>query len=184
MTTTGWGMTLSEPVSPDRDHIRGPQQAPVTLLEYGDFQCPFCGAAHPVVEAVRATMGDSLSFAFRHFPLTTVHPYALSAAEAAEAAGAQGYFWEMHDLLFEDQSHLEIGDLIARARALNLDLEEFTAALASEAFDDRIQADFLSGVRSGVSGTPTFFVNGVRYGGAVDYENLLRAVQIVGAHAS
>ncbi|MCU1492621.1 MAG: oxidoreductase [Acidimicrobiaceae bacterium] len=184
MRMTGWGSTLIEPVSPERDHIRGPQRAPVTLLEYGDFECPYCGAAHPVVEAVRATMGQSLSFAFRHFPLTTVHPHAWSAAEAAESAGAQSHFWQMHDLLFEDQRHLNAPDLIARALALDIDVDEFTKALAADAFADRIQADVMSGVRSGVPGTPTFFVNGIRFGGSPDYESLLSAVQIVGARAT
>lgn len=184
MTMTGWGSTLIEPVSPERDHIRGPQKAPVTLLEYGDFECPFCGAAYPVVEAVRETMGPSLAFAFRHFPLTTVHPHALPAAEAAESAGAQGKFWPMHDLLFEDQRHLETPDLIARARELGLDAKVFTETLAVGTFLDRIQADFLSGVRSGVQGTPTFFVNGLRFSGAPDYDSLLDAVQMVGVRAT
>lgn len=107
MSRTNWGIELIEPVTPGRDHIRGPVDAPVTLLEYGDYECPFCGAAQPVVEAVRATTDEGLTFAFRHYPLTTVHPHAYLAASAAEAAGAQQMFWEMHDLLFEDQGHLE-----------------------------------------------------------------------------
>ncbi|MCU1491922.1 MAG: oxidoreductase [Acidimicrobiaceae bacterium] len=184
MSMTDWGSTLTEPVSPERDHIRGPQQAPVTLLEYGDYECPYCGAAYPVVEAVRDTMGDALSFAYRHFPLTTVHPRAYQAAQAAEAAGAQRQFWPMHDLLFEDQRHLDLPDLLGRARVLDLDVDEFTAALATDAFADRIEADFISGVRSGVPGTPTFFVNGIRYGGPPDYDNLLRAVQMVEARVT
>jgi protein-disulfide isomerase len=178
---TDWGGTLVEPVSPERDHIRGPVDAPVTLLEYGDYECPFCGAAYAVVEAVRTTMGQSLAFSYRHFPLTTVHPHAWSAAVAAEAAGVQGHFWGMHDLLFEDQRHLEIADLIARAKVLDLDVDEFAEALATNALADRVQADFMSGVRSGVPGTPTFFVNGIRYGGALDYEGLLDAVQTAGS---
>jgi protein-disulfide isomerase len=184
MSTSDGGMSLTEPVSIARDHIRGPQHAPVTLLEYGDYECPYCGAAHPVVEAVREAMGPSLTFAFRNFPLTAVHPHAFAAAESAEAAGAQGQFWEMHDLLLEDQRHLEMPDLIARATALDLDVEEFTAAIVSGAFANRVQADFLGGVRSGVRGTPTFFVNGVRYSGTPDYVNLLRAVQVVVAHSA
>lgn len=179
MSMTGWGVTLVEPVSPERDHIRGAAQAPVGLLEYGDYECPFCGAAQPVVERVRAAMGPALTFAFRHFPLTTVHPHAWAAAEAAESAGAQGQFWEMHDLLYEDQRHLDVPDLLARAKALDLDLEEFAAGLATDAFAGKIQADFLSGVRSGVPGTPTFFVNGARYSGPPDYPSLLSAVQSV-----
>jgi protein-disulfide isomerase len=184
MSKPGRGTTLVEPVQPERDHIRGPLRAPVTLLEYGDFECPYSGAAHPVVEAVRATMGRSLSFAFRQFPLTTVHPHAWLAADAVEAAGERGHFWQMHDLLFEDQGHLEPPDLVARARALDLDVNGFAAALAMDAFSDHIQADLMSGVRSGVPGTPTFFVNGTRYGGALDYESLLGAVQPMGARAT
>jgi protein-disulfide isomerase len=181
MDASHWNRTLIDPVSPERDHIRGPQQAPVVLVEYGDFECPYCAAAHPAVEAVRAAMGPSLSFVFRHFPLTTVHPHAWPAAESAESAGAQGDFWDMHDLLFEDNRHLETPDLIARAEALDLDLEEFAAALVTDEFAGRIQADLLSGVRSEVAGTPTFFVNGARYAGPPEYQSLLSAVEMVGA---
>ncbi len=183
MNISNWGATLVEPVSAGRDHILGPPDAPTTLLEYGDFQCPFCGAAEPVVEAVRATMGNGLAFAFRHFPLTTIHSHAWPAAEAAEAAGEQGQFWPMHDLLFEDQRHLELPDLVARARKLELDVDRFGTEVSANADAPRIQSDLLSGVRSGVPGTPTFFVNGIRYEGAVDYDSLLRAVQAATAGA-
>jgi protein-disulfide isomerase len=179
MSMTGWGNQLNLTVSPDRDHIRGPAEAPVTLLEYGDYQCPFCGAAYPVVEAVREEMGDDLRFVYRHFPLTTVHPYALPGAEAAEAAGAQRRFWPMHDLLFTDQEHLAPPDLLARASVLELDLERFRDDLVQRRYDAKIQEDFLSGVRSGVPGTPTFFVNGARYTGPVDIPNLLEALRMV-----
>jgi len=174
---TGWGDELVLPVIPGRDHIRGSREAPVSLVEYGDYECPFCGAAHGVVEAVRAEMGDLLQFVYRHFPLTTVHQHAFDAAEAAEAAGAQKRFWPMHDLLFEDQRHLTFPDFLARARALGLDLDRFESDLAAHAFADRVQEDFGSGVRSGVPGTPTFFVNGVRYEGPTDVAGLLAAVQ-------
>ncbi len=177
MSMTNWGTALVDPVSPELDHIRGPVGAPVTLLEYGDFECPFCGTAYAVVEAVRTTMRQSLTFSFRHFPLTTVHPDAWGAALAAEAAGAQGHFWGMHDLLFEDQRHLKVADLLARAKLLNLDVDEISEALDENTFADRIQADFMGGVRSGVPGTPTFFINSIRYGGALDYESLLDALQ-------
>ena len=177
MSYTGWGDELALPVTPGRDHIRGAREAPVSLVEYGDYECPFCGAAHGVVEAVRAEMGDLLQFVYRHFPLTTVHPHAFGAAEAAEAAGAQGRFWPMHDSLFEDQRHLAVPDLLARAVALGLDSDRFEADLATQAYADRVQEDFVSGVRSGVPGTPTFFVNGVRYEGPPDFAGLLTAVQ-------
>jgi protein-disulfide isomerase len=178
MSTSGWEPVLALPVSPDRDHIRGPVDAAVTLVEYGDYECPFCGAAHLVVEAVRDRMGDDLRFVYRHFPLSTVHPHAWAAAEAAEAAGGQGRFWEMHDLLFEDQRHLAIPDLLARADALGLDVDRFEAELLGRVHAEKVQEDFLSGVRSGVPGTPSFFVNGARYDGPADFASLLAAVQL------
>ena len=167
----------------DRDHIRGPIEAPITLLEYGDYQCPFCGLAYPVVEELRATLGDEMCFAFRHFPLTTVHPYAWGAAEAAEAAGGQQHFWPMHDLLFRDQGHLAPADLVSRALILKLDTDQFQRDLRNGVYTSRVQADFLSGVRSGVPGTPTFFINGVRYQGAVDYPSLLAAAEVSASSA-
>jgi protein-disulfide isomerase len=175
---TGWGDVLALPINAGRDHIRGTVDAPVSLLEYGDYECPFCGVAYPVVEAVREEMGDALRFVYRHFPLTTVHPHAWMAAEASEAAGAQRRFWPMHDLLFEDQKHLAVPDLVARARVLGLDEDRFEEELAAHVHADRVQEDFVSGVRSGVPGTPTFFVNGVRYEGPTDVDSLLAAVQM------
>jgi protein-disulfide isomerase len=168
--------TLSVPVS-DRDHVLGPETARVTLLEYGDYECPYCGAAHPEVKYVIQEMGDDLRFAFRHFPLSQVHPHAYQAAEAAEAAGAQGRFWEMHDLLFENQDRLSLRDLLTLATALGLDLERFVGDLRAHAHADRLREDFLSGIRSGVNGTPTFFVNGVRHDGGYDRASLLEAIR-------
>lgn len=181
MSFTTWDGVLAERLAVGRDHVRGPRGAPVALVEYGDYQCPYCGMAHPVVQALSATLPDEMCFAFRHFPLTTVHPYAWPAAEAAEAAGAQGQFWPMHDLLFEDQEHLAPPDLLARARLLNLDVDRFTEDLRSRVFEGKVQADFLSGVHSGVQGTPTFFINGVRYQGASDYQSLLSALRVAAA---
>jgi protein-disulfide isomerase len=178
MRTTTWAGILAMPVIPGRDHIRGPEDAPVSLVEYGDFQCPFCGAAHSVVEAVRAEMGDDLQFVYRHFPLVTVHPYAAGAAAAAEAAGAQGAFWPMHDSLFEDQEHLAPPYLVARAADLGLDVKRFEAELEGQVHVPRIQEDLLSGVQSGVHGTPTFFVNGVRHDGPADLPSLLAAAEL------
>jgi protein-disulfide isomerase len=160
-----------------RDHVLGPENAPVTLVEYGDFQCPYCGMAYPIVDAVREEMGDDLRFAFRHFPITTIHPYAEGAAEAAEAAGAQGQFWEMHDWLFEHQDSLAPNDIVKAASLLELDVDRFVADLAQHRFAPRVREDFMSGVRSGVNGTPTFFINGLRHDGEWDFESLLAALQ-------
>jgi protein-disulfide isomerase len=168
--------TLSLPVS-ERDHVLGPETARVTLLEYGDYECPYCGAAHPEVKHVVGAMGDDLRFAFRHFPLTQAHPHAYQAAEAAEAAGAQGRFWEMHDLLFENQDRLGLRDVMTLATALGLDLERFVGDLRSHAYAGRLREDFLSGIRSGVNGTPSFFINGVRHDGGYDQASLLEAIR-------
>jgi protein-disulfide isomerase len=167
---------LTVPVS-ERDHVVGPATAAVTIVEYGDYECPFCGAAHPVVKALRQALGDQLRFAYRHFPLTQIHPRSFQAAEAAEAAGAQGRFWEMHDMLFEHQSRLGIQDMLAYASAIGLELERFADDLAEHRHAARIREDFLSGVRSGVNGTPTFFVNGVRHDGGYDLASMLEAIQ-------
>jgi protein-disulfide isomerase len=141
----------------------GPDNAPLTLVEYGDYECPYCGRAHPVVQAVQRRLGPRLLFAFRHFPLTEMHPHAESAAEMAEAAATHGRFWPMHDLLYRNQDALEDRDLVGYAAHLGIDPNWAAQALRSHAFADRVHADFMSGVRSGVNGTPTFFVNGVRH---------------------
>ena len=170
------GPHLTVPIS-KHDHIRGPQDAPLTLLEYGDYECPYCGAAYPIVADLRARLGPRLRFVYRHFPLTNVHPHAEPAAEAAEAAGAQGRFWEMHDRLFEHQDALESEDLVAHADALGLDVERFVDDLADGVHAPRVRQDFLSGVRSGVNGTPTFYINGVRHDGSYDLASLLGALE-------
>jgi protein-disulfide isomerase len=167
---------LTVPVS-ERDHVLGPATAPVTLVEYGDYECPYCGAAHRSLEQVLGVMGNDLRFAFRHFPLSQIHPHAYQGAEAAEAAGAQGRFWEMHDLQFANQDRLGLRDLIGYAGALDLDLERFVTDLRGHAYAGRLREDFLSGVRSGVNGTPTFFVNGIRHDGGYDPEALLDALR-------
>jgi protein-disulfide isomerase len=166
---------LAVPVS-KRDHIRGPFNAPATLLEYGDYECPFCAEAHFVVQAVQAALGDQMRFVFRNFPLTNVHPHAERAAEAAEAAGAQGKFWEMHDILFENQSALEDEDLAGYAAALELDVPRFIKELMAGVYAPRVREDFRSGVRSGVNGTPSFFINDFRYDGPRDPEALAAAL--------
>jgi protein-disulfide isomerase len=167
---------LTLPVGP-RDHILGPVDAPVTLLEYGDYECPFCGQAHVVVAELLNQLSNEMRFAFRHFPLTTVHPHAEHAAEAAEAAGAQGAFWEMHDLLYENQDALEDENLLQYAAMLRLDLKGFTQDLLTHAYAARVREDFMSGVRSGANGTPAFFINGRRHEGSYDFPTLYAAIQ-------
>ena len=165
------------PTDPERYHIRGPVNARLTLLEYGDFECPYCGAAHPVVDEICRRLGRHLRFVFRHFPLSTVHPHAELAAEAAEAAGAQGKFWEMHDRLFEHQDALGNDDLIAHGSALDLDIDALTRELADGTYAQRVREDFTTGVRSGVNGTPSFFINSVRYDGSHDLGSMLNTLE-------
>ena len=166
---------LTPPVSA-RDHVQGPADAPVTLVEYGDYECPHCGRAYPIVKAVQRSMGDSLRFVFRNFPLAKAHPHAEHAAEMAEAAGQKGKFWPMHDLLFEHQDALEDEDLVACAATLGIDPVWAAAALVQGLFTERVREDFASGVKSGVNGTPTFFIKGVRYDGIWDGRFLLEAL--------
>ena len=168
--------TLKPPVGP-KDHVQGPPDAPVHLVEFGDYECPYCGEAYPVVKALQERLGDQMCFVFRNFPLTQVHPHAEEAAEAAEAAGAQGKFWEMHDLLYENQDALEPEDLVQYARALKLDLPRFVLEMREHVYVERVREDFRSGVRSGVNGTPTFFINGVRHDGSFDLVSLLAAIE-------
>jgi protein-disulfide isomerase len=167
---------LTVPVS-DRDHVIGPATAAVTLVEYGDYECPFCGAAHPVTLELVRLLGDELRFAFRHFPLGQVHPHAPMAAEAAEAAGAQGKFWAMHDMLFENQHALDPPDLLRYASAIGLDVDRFALELDRHVHQPKVREDFLGGIRSGVNGTPTFFINGIRHNGPWDLESLLEAIR-------
>jgi protein-disulfide isomerase len=167
---------LTLAVSDERDHIRGPRTAPVTLVEYGDFECPHCGQAHGVLNELLGQMGDEFRLVFRNFPLTQVHPHAERAAEAAEAAGAQGRFWEMHDALFENQDALEDESLFSYAQDLDLDLVAFERDVVGGVYTPRVREDFMSGVRSGVNGTPTFFINGQRHNGPWDVESLGTAI--------
>lgn len=167
---------LADPVDPERDHVRGPLDAPVTLVEYADFECPYCGRAEPDVRALLASSGGELRYVFRHLPLTDVHEHAELAAEAAEAAGAQGRFWEMHDRMFETTEPLTYQHLVEHAAALGLDVAKFEKALRSGKYALRVQRDVESADESGVAGTPTFFVNGHRHHGAYDLESLRAAV--------
>ena len=167
---------LTLPVG-DRDHAQGPAAAPITLVEYGDYECPHCGAAHPVVKKLQKKLGNTLRFIFRNFPLGSMHPHAEPAALAAESAAAQGKFWEMHDWIFEHQDTLEDEDLLRAAKTLGLDSKKFLEEMESEAHLPRVKEDFKSGVRSGVNGTPTFFINGIRHDDAPTYERLLDAME-------
>ena len=152
---------LTIPVRPE-DHVQGPPDAPVTLVEYGDFECPHCGRAYPIIKAVQREMGDRLRFVYRHFPLTQVHSHAQHAAEMAEAAGYHDEFWQMHSLLFEHQNALEDDDLVSYAESLGIDARWAADSLRAHTFAPNVRRDFMSGVRSGVNGTPTLFINGVR----------------------
>ena len=176
MSKTQWEATLTLPVSEDRDHIQGPAEAAVTLVEYGDYECPYCGAAYQIIKEVQERMGERLRFVFRNFPISTSHPHAEQAAEAAEAAATQGRFWQMHDLLYENQQRLGDEDLRAYAEQLGLELESFVQELAEHAHANRVREDFMSGVRSGVNGTPTFYINGSRHDD-YDAETLLAALE-------
>jgi protein-disulfide isomerase len=149
----------------------------VTLVEYGDYECPYCGAAYSIIKDIQAQMGDRLRFVFRNFPISTSHPHAEHAAEAAEAASAQSRFWRMHDLLYENQERLGDQDLHTYAERLGLDLERFDHELAEHVHAARVHDDFLSGVRSGVNGTPTFYINGARHDDSFDTATLLTALQ-------
>jgi protein-disulfide isomerase len=177
LSRTEWEATLTIPVSVDRDHFQGPADASVTLVEYGDYQCPYCGAAYPIIKEVQERMGERLRFVFRNFPISTSHAHAEQAAEAAEAAAAQGQFWPMHDLLYENQQRLGDEDLHSYAETLGLDIELFDRELAEHVHAARVREDFMSGVRSGVNGTPTFYINGVRHDDSYDLETLLGALE-------
>ena len=161
----------------ERDHVQGPATAPVTLVEYGDYECPYCQAAVPIVGDLQEFLGDQLRFAFRHFPLTRLHPHAQRAAEAAEAAAAQGKFYEMHLSLFGHQDALEDDHLSTYAAELGLDTAQFKRELDAHTHAGRAREDVESGVASGVTGTPTFYLDGVRYDGLVSVRGLLSAIR-------
>ena len=162
---------LKPPVG-DADHVQGPRDAAIVLVEYGDYQCPYCGAAYPQLKAVQQAMGNRLCFVFRNFPLTNLHPQAMRAASFAEAAATVGKFWEMHDVLFENQRRLNDRSLVEYAQRVGLDDGLVEAALQGN-FEPKIRADFKTGVRSGVNGTPTLFVNGQRFDGPAEADALL-----------
>lgn len=166
---------LRVPVN-QRDHIRGNPNAAAILVEYGDYQCPVCAAAVPSVEILESRYGDKLGFVFRHFPLSEIHPFARPAAEAAEYAGEHGLFWEMHDAIFANQDRLSMTLLFAVAGRLRLPQVGLRDALAQGRHADKVDADFLSGIRSGVNGTPTFFINGLRHNGGFSAGELAASI--------
>ncbi len=170
-------MTNVTPPPGAHDHAQGPENAPVTLVEYGDYQCPSCGAAYLVVKQLQQEFGDQLRFVFRNFPLTDMHPYAEHAAEAAEATTAQGKFWAMHDALYEHQRALHDTQLAQYAQQVGADATAVTQALEGGTFAGRVREDLASGLRSGVQGTPTFYINGIRFDGdwsSIDLQAALR----------
>jgi protein-disulfide isomerase len=166
---------LRIPVTP-ADHVEGPDDAPVTMVEYGDYECPYCGLAFLNVKLAQKRFGKKLRFVFRHFPLTEAHPFAETAAEAAEYAGAHGRFWEMHDGLYANQDQLGLTLILGLGRALRLSDLGLRDALARRRFAAKIQADFLGGVRSGVNGTPSFFIDGEKHEGSYSYQELAAAI--------
>jgi protein-disulfide isomerase len=166
---------LAQPVGKS-DHVLGPANAPVTVVEYGDYECPHCGRAHGVLSDVLRRIGDRVRFAFRHFPLSQIHPHAMLAAQAAEAAAARDRFWDMHHVLYEHQEALDTEDLLTYAEALDLDVVGFAQELRDQVYAPRVRADFLSGVHSGVNGTPTFFINGERFDVPWDADSLTMAI--------
>ncbi len=156
---------LTVPIS-ETDHIQGSAQAAATLLEYGDYECPYCGRAYGIIKDLQAALGGKLRFVFRNFPLTKAHPFAELAAEAAEAAATSGKFWEMHDTLYENQRALSAESMVEFARQVGLNVPKFVEDIEKQRFRSRVKNDFMSGVRSGVNGTPGFFINGGQYNGS------------------
>ena len=171
---------LKPPVSA-KDHVQGDLTAPVVLVEYGDFQCPHCGAAHPIVKQIQKHYGNKLAFIFRHFPLAESHPFAQAAAVAAEAAANQGKFWEMHDLIYEHQRSLGVELLLRLAESLKLDMKRFQNDFRDPKLFALVEDSFESGIMSGVNGTPSFYINGSKFDGYYDYESLSEAIDSVKA---
>jgi len=169
-------MSLKPPVS-NKDHTQGNSKAAIELVEYGDYQCSYCGEAYPIIKKMQQIFDTDLKFVFRNFPLSEIHSQARVAAIAAEAADMQGKFWEMHDIIYENQRNLLSSYLIAYARMIGLDVEQFKTDLKSDACIAKVDADFESGVRSGVNGTPGFFINGEKYNGPWDEDSLMAYIK-------
>lgn len=166
--------THLKPAVSATDHIQGSTKAPLEIVEYGDYQCPYCGAAYPVIKEIQEKFGNQIKFVFRNFPLSEIHEHANAAALAAEAANLQGKFWEMHDIIYEHQNRLDGEHLLAMAKKIGLNENQFQHDIQSGALQQRIDADLESGMRSGVNGTPSFYINGNKFdGGAEDLESML-----------
>ena len=164
---------MLKPSITHQDHTAGPENASITLVEYGDYECPHCGHAYGIIKNIQQKMKGKLRFVFRNFPIQESHPNAYMAALASEAAAKQDVFWEMHDLMFENQERLSHDDLVSYAGKLNLDLKQFGIAMKNEALKVKVESDFESGIRSGVNGTPTFFINDARYDGSWEENDLM-----------
>ena len=160
------------------DHIMRYANAPIELVEYGDYECPYCGRAYPIVKNIVELLGRDIKFVFRNFPLSTIHPHAFTAAVATEAAGLQGKFWEMHDIIFENQRNLDIANIMILADEINLDAARFAHDIRQQQLADKVEADFESGLRSGVNRTPTFFINGEKFTGDWSDGGLLEALKL------
>jgi protein-disulfide isomerase len=167
---------LKPPVS-EHDHIHGKPDSAVILVEYGDFQCPHCGAAYPIVKQIEKVYKNQLALVFRHFPLAEAHPYAQAAAVASEAAANQGEFWQMHDLIFENQGHLGLEMLLQLAESLKLDRKTFHHDFKDPKLFKIVEDDFESGIVSGVNGTPSFFINGIKFNGSYEFDSLSDAIE-------
>lgn len=167
---------LNSPVD-NRDYVRGPKDAPVTIVEYADYECVYSGQVHYILQRLAADTGQLFRLVYRNFPLAQIRPHALPAALSVEAAGMQGVFWDMHDILYEHQDSLEPEHLIVYAQVLGLDVEQFIADLTSDVAASNVREDFVSGLRSGVNGTPTLYINGERYDGDDDYDQLRAAIE-------
>ena len=168
-------MSVLKPPVGEKDHVDGPGSAAIELVEYGDYQCPHCGAAYPIIKKIQKEFGEQIRFVYRNFPLTEIHHLAMPAAIAAEAAGLQGKYWEMHDAIFEHQKYLSVSALYKFAQEVGVDVEKFKTDIQDQALQDLVETDFESGVRSGVNGTPSFFINGKKFdGGAEDLYEVLR----------
>jgi protein-disulfide isomerase len=168
---------LTLPVNIGSDHIQGSVNAPLNIVEYGDYECPYTGMAHPIVKEIIRQFGDKLYFVFRNFPLNDIHPHAQAAAEAAEAASAQDKFWEMHDYLFEHQKALDHSHLLEYAKKVGLDIERFKMDLADHVYTSLIDESLKTGIKSGVEGTPTFYINGVRYEDSWDLQTFSETIK-------
>lgn len=168
---------LAAPVDERRDHVKGPSNAPVTLVEYGDFECPDCGAAYPTVNELEQRMGNRLRFVYRYYPLVDSHPHADHTAEVAEGAATQGKFWEMYDALYQNQRHLNDNNLMQYAKSIGLDTQRLEREMENGTYTQRIEEDLESGDQSGLEGTPTFYINGMYYEGAYNVESFQEALE-------